>query len=145
MASQIRQNNTLGKAKAEREWFSTWHSLVRDSIGSEKAVELFRNGLHNYSGLSQNGQAVFSTRLIAMFDHVDVLRRLHEKNYVADDLLEPLLNVLNATVATPGGRECWEEIGPMLSRHSFFEKHKKESPMPITSLMPYFSEQPRNK
>ncbi len=76
LAGQLRQNNTLGKAEAERDWFSTWHNLVRESMGSDEAVELMRNGLNRYSELSPNDQAIFSTRVLAMFDHVDVLRRL---------------------------------------------------------------------
>ena len=65
---------------------------------------------------------------------------LHEKGYVSDDLLDPLLNVLNAFVATPGGKDWWEEIGPMLSISSYFESKRNHQSVPFTDLMPYFRE-----
>lgn len=79
LSNQIRQSNKLGRAEAERDWFSTWHGLVREAMDSEESVELFRRGLCEYSSMTPNQRAVFSTRVLAMFDHVDVLRRLHEK------------------------------------------------------------------
>jgi hypothetical protein len=97
-----------------------------------------RKGLNQYSTMSANEQAVFSTRILALFDHVDVLRRLHEKGYVSDDLLQPLMNVLNALVATPGGGDWWQEIGPMLSISSYFERNRDANSVPFTELMPYF-------
>ena len=138
-AGQFKQSNTLGRAEAERDWFSTWNVLVRESMGSSEAAELMRNGLNSYFNLSPNEQAVFSTRLIGMFDHVDVLRRLHEHKYVADDLIETLLTALNAMVSTPGGLAWWKEVGPMISIYKYFEEQRNEEAIPITQLMPYFS------
>jgi hypothetical protein len=138
LSNQIRQSNKLGRAEAERDWFSTWHALVREAMGSEESVELFRSGLNEYSSMTSNQRAVFSTKILALFDHVDVLRRLHEKGYVADDLLAPLMNVLNAIVATPGGSQWWMEIGSMLSISSYFEEHRDPNSVKFTELMPYF-------
>jgi len=144
LANQLRQSNTLGKAEAERDWFSTWHNLVRESMGSDEAAELMRGGLNDYSKLSPNEKAVFSTRILGMFDHVDVLRRLHETGYVSDDLLGAVLNAMSAIVATPGGRDWWKEIGPMLSIYRYFDEHRNKNAVPLTQLMPYFSRQPSN-
>jgi hypothetical protein len=137
LANQIRQNNSIGKAEAEREWFATWHGLVRETMGSPEAVELLRQGLDHYANMSVDEKAIFSTRMIAMFDHVDVLRRLHQKGFVDDDMLDPILGVLSSIAATPGGDQWWREIGPVLSISDYFDEHRDVEATPITAMVPY--------
>ena len=137
LAIQMRQANSLGRAEAEREWFSIQQQLIREMYGTEDRVQLMRAGMTRYSELTPDQQGVFTCHLVNYFDHVDVLRRLHEKGYVADDLLNRLVDNLNAIVSTPGGAIWWEQNSPILSIRSYFELHRQEDATPITTLLPW--------
>lgn len=139
LARQIRQNNQLGRAEAEREWFATWHGLVARLMGSAEAADLLRNGLDHYASLSPNDQAVLSTRLIAFFDHADILRRLNENGYVSDDICERVVGVCLAFLRTPGGAEWWARVAPSTMFHEYFDALPRDQVRPITEMLEYLS------
>ena len=138
LAIQMRQANILGKAEAERDWFSIQQVLVRELAGSEDSARSFRAGLNFYSELSSTEQAVFSMKLINFFDHVDVLRRLYEKGFVSEDLMNQLLSNLSAIINTPGGNDWWEQHKPILSIASYLEANRDRDALPFTEVLPYF-------
>ena len=140
LAIQLRQSNTLGKAEAERDWFAIQQQIVKDMTATEESAKLMQAGFARYSELTSTQQAAFSCRLINFFDHVDALRRLHEKGYVADDLLDRLVANLNGMVCTPGGKEWWKQTSSILAIAPYFEKHRQEDAVPITDLLPFFAE-----
>ena len=140
LAIQMRQSNRISKAEAEREWFSIQQQLNRELYGTEDRAKLMRAGLARYSELTPEEQAVFTCHVTNYFDHVDVLRRLHEKGYIADDLLDRLIQNLNAFVCTPGGKIWWEENSSILSIQSYFEQHRRKDATPLTALVPSLDE-----
>ncbi|MGD8280772.1 MAG: hypothetical protein PVF69_06425 [Gemmatimonadota bacterium] len=139
LARQIRQTNQLGRAEAEREWFATWHGIVARLMGSAEAADLLRNGLDHYAALSPDDQAVLSTRLIAFFDHADILRRLNENGYVSDDIRDRVVGVCLGIIRTPGGAEWWARVAPFTMFHEYFDALPRDDAPPITDMMSYLS------
>lgn len=108
-------------------------------MGTEEAVQTMRLGLNSYHSMDPDKQAVWSTHLMCLFDYADVLRRLNEKGYVADDILRPVIRNLQGIIQTSGGAEWWQQVGPGLTVFDYFESQPRDDVPPLTELMTYFS------
>ena len=88
-------------------------------MGTEESASFMRKGLNSYASMPPNEKAAFSTNIICMFDYADVLRRLHEKGLVTEDVLNPVMLNMLGLIHTPGGAQWWEKIGPILTIYPY--------------------------
>ena len=137
LARQMRQNNLLGQAEAERDWFAVWHNTIRSLMGTRDSASITRKGLNIYGEMHPDEKAVFSTNMICLFDYADVLRRLHSKGYAPDDVLEPVMQNLLGMIKTPGGAQWWEQVGPILTIYDYIETQHHRDTHQITDVMDY--------
>jgi len=138
LSRQIRQSNKIGKAEAERDWFIKWHDLMKATAADPEIANLFRNGLNNYTDLDKNEKAVFSGYLISLLDHADVLRRLNAEGLVSDDLAQPVINVCLAFIESPGGKDWWGEVGPVMTIYPYMQSLPRDDVRPMTDMFSYY-------
>jgi len=145
LATQIKQNTRSQDenrkaiiAESERGWFSSWHEILRTSLGSEESVAIMRKGLNHYETMDPDEKGVFSVHMICLFDYADVLRRLYQKGYVTEDILNPVIANLQGFILTPGGAAWWNKLGPVLTIFDYMESQDMRNAPDIMTVMDYF-------
>jgi hypothetical protein len=145
LATQVKQNTRSQDenrraviAESERGWFSSWHEILRSSLGSKESVAIMRKGLNHYETMDADEKGVFSVHMICLCDYADVLRRLHEKGFVTDDVLNPVMSNLLGFIVAPGGAAWWSKVGPVLTIFDYMESLDKKDAPDILDVMDYF-------
>ncbi len=139
LARQLRQVNKISKAEAEREWFQSWHEINRNLGATAEVATLVRKGLHDYESLSLNERAQFYSLVCPIFDHTDLLRRLHEKGFVSDDLYESHLLICLAFISSTGGKQWWEDVAATLPVAPWLEKARAKMSNQIRPITDWVS------
>jgi len=112
LAIQIRQNTTALKTASRQDvtnGFRDWNRLVIDT----KNMDAFTAGIRRYPNVLQAQMWTFSTMLNDQCHHLESAFALYEAGTLDDETYGTYLGFFCSTVATPGGKAWWEEIGPM--------------------------------
>ncbi len=139
LATQLRQVNKISKAEAEREWFQSWHEITRNLGARAEVATLVRKGLHDYESLSLDERAQFHSHVCGIFDHTDLLRRLHEKGFVSNDLYESHLLICLAFISSTGGKQWWDDVSATLPVAPWLEKARAKMSKQISPITDWVS------
>ena len=119
VARQIRQSNYLAKAEANRDFYHTWHEIVRELGADTLTASIIQRGISNFSALDPSEKGVFNTRIAAIFNEAELARKLCSIGLLDQDVYDSVLNVCVSIVITKGGQEWWQnmESGLPIAEH----------------------------
>ena len=112
VAIQIRQNNKIAQAEAERDLLHHW-MLGLDSLVADKwTTEVFLRGLADFDSLTSVEKTRLSYKLIELNVTYTSMLELNEQGMFSKKNLQQAGDVIFSYIMTPGGRRWWELNGP---------------------------------
>jgi hypothetical protein len=141
LATQIRQNNALARATAQRDLSDSYQSSLHQL---SEHPELMRRGMHDFESLSKSEQLTFAVGAGRLLNHLDQTLRMYRQGLQTEDLVQGYGDICLSLLSTPGGRACWEMMKGMFVREGreYIEKrfeNPSTMPPPLT-VLPFFAQ-----
>ena len=137
---QIKQSRALARATAQRDLYQSYQQYL---YKISERPDLIRQGLHDFSSLSNSDAISFNMLMAPFINHLDQTIRMYKNGFETKDNVDLYGDICMSLLVTPGGRDWWE-----IQRHSFVIEGRNyieerfgdpdSLPAPLHETVPYW-------
>jgi len=119
LALQIRNNTSVARAEAAREFSNSWNTLLRSSWHDRDTSSVMLNGITRNSDAMDDEQVLmFGARLDQYVFQHNAMLELHRQGLVSNQFKERIDNAMVLFLTCPGGASWWRTTGQFYPNRS---------------------------
>jgi hypothetical protein len=110
---QLRQNTRQQRAGALREAIIELVHAIAQTTADEESADNFRNGLHDFNGMTPNARARFHATMLSLVARFDLVLQLHDARLLDESEFVAMQRTYISIFRSPGVQQWWGYFKPM--------------------------------
>ncbi len=110
---QVRQNTRQHRGEALRAAIDELLHRVAQATADEESANNFRDGLHDFNGMTPNARARFHARMLSLLAAYALVLQFHDTGLLDESEFVAEQRLYISIFRSPGVQQWWEHLKPM--------------------------------